>query len=160
MKRNVLSVMASFIIAGTLVGAQNAPAQDQAPAPQAPSAPASAPQAPAPAAAGPSQDNADDTTLKGCLIQGAGPSVFILENAKRASDGADAKGQSYVVAITAKPEQLQMILNSHVEITGTALPKAAVTASSDAKTGKEADLPKLTAKRINRLAATCPASGD
>ena len=46
MKRNVLSVMASFIIAGTLVGAQNAPAQDQAPAPQAPAAPASAPQAP------------------------------------------------------------------------------------------------------------------
>src|SRR4026208_2545949 len=49
------------------------------------------PRAPAPGAAGPSQASPDDTTLKGCLIQGSGPTTFILENAKLSSDAADVK---------------------------------------------------------------------
>src|SRR4026209_3020154 len=159
MKRNVLSVMASFIIAGTLVGAQNAPAQDQAPAPQAPASAASAPQAPAPGAAGPSQASPDDTTLKGCLIQGSGPTTFILENAKLSSDAADVKGKSYVVEISAQPDQIKSIINTHVQIVGTAA-KDSSASSADEKKRDEKDLPTLTAKRITRLAATCPASGD
>jgi hypothetical protein len=147
MKRTVLSVLASVIVAGTLVGAQNAPAQDQPPAP--PQAPAA--QAPAPAAASPSQD-ADDTTLKGCLIQGSGPTTFILDNATPATAAAGAKGQRYVVQISAQPDQIKAILNAHVQIVG-----SAEKASSDESKREEKDLPKLTAKRISRLAATCPA---
>ena len=156
MKRNVLSVMASLLIAGTLVAAQDAPAQDQAPPPPAP---ASAPQAPAPGAAGPSQASPDDTTLKGCLIQGSGPTTFILENAKLSSDAADAKGKNYVVEISAQPDQIKSIINSHVQIVGTAA-KDSSASSADEKKRDEKDLPKLTAKRITRLAATCTASGD
>jgi hypothetical protein len=150
MKRHVLSVIASVIVAGTLVGAQNAPAQDQPPAPRpAPAPPAPAAQAPAPAAS-PSQDSPDDATLKGCLIQGSGPTTFVLENAKLATDAADAKGKSYVVEISAQPDQIKSILNSHVQIVGKA----------EKESGDDKDMPKLTAKRITRLAATCPASGD
>ena len=148
MKRNILSVIASVIIAGTLVGAQNAPSQDQPPAPQAPAAPAPSAQPPA-AAPSPSQDS-DDTTLKGCLIQGSSPTSFVLENAKLATDSADAKGKSYAVEISAQPDQIKSILNSHVQIVG-----KAEKASSDDK-----GMPKLTAKRVTRIAETCPASGD
>ena len=152
MKRNVFSVIASVIIAGTLVGAQNAPSQEPASAPQAPAA--AAPAAAAPAAS-PSQDSPDDSTLRGCLIQGSGPTSFVLENAKLSTDPADAKGKSYAVEISAEPDQIKSILNSHVQIVG----KAEKASSSDDKKDDK-DLPKLTAKRITRVAATCPASGD
>jgi hypothetical protein len=148
MKRNVFSVIASVIIAGTLVGAQNAPSQEPAPAPAA--APAPAP------AASPSQDSPDDTTLRGCLIQGSGPTSFVLENAKLSTDPAGTKGKSYAVEISAEPDQIKSILNSHVQIVG----KAEKESSSDDKKSDEKNMPKLTAKRISRLAATCPASGD
>jgi hypothetical protein len=151
MKRNVLSVMASVLIAGALVSAQNAPAQEQAPAP-APQAPASAPAA-APTPAAPAQD-ADDVTFKGCLIQGSTPTTFILENAK--SDAPDAKAHNFVVEIQAQPDQIKSIVNTHVQVTGT----ADKVESDDSKTRDEKDMPKLTAKRITRLAATCPATGD
>ena len=121
MKRTIFSVLASFIIAGTLVGAQDAPAQDRpASAPQAPAS-----QAPAPAAASQSQDSADDMTLKGCLIQGSSPTTFILDNATPATAAAGAKGQRYVVEISAQPDQIKSILNSHVQIVATADAKAA-----------------------------------
>lgn len=152
MMRNVLSVMASVLVAGTLVAAQNAPAQAPAPAP----APSPAPQAPAaaPAPAAPAQDG-DDQMFRGCLIQGSSPTTFILENAK-SSASADAKAQSYVVQIQAQPDQIKSILNAHVEVTGTA---DKVDASAEGKRD-EKDLPKLTAKRVTRLAETCPATGD
>jgi hypothetical protein len=154
MKRTVFSVLASLIVAGTLLGAQNAPAQDQpASAPQAPPA-----QAPAPGAARPSQDSADDTTLKGCLIQGSSPTTFILDNATPETAAAGAKGQRFVVEISAQPDQIKSILNSHVQIVGTADSKAAASAApSDDKKKDDDVLPKFTAKRITRIAATCPA---
>ena len=151
MKRNVFSVIASLIIAGTLVGAQDAPSQEPSRAPQAPAAPA----APAPAASQP-QDSSDDTTLKGCLIQGSGPTTFVLENATLSTDAAGTKGKSYVVEISAQPDQIKSILNTHVQIVGTA-EKASSASSDDDKKRDEKDMPKLTAKRISRLAATCPA---
>ena len=154
MKRNVLSVMASVLIAGALVSAQNAPAQEQAPTP-APQAPASAPAA-APAPAAPAQD-ADDVTFKGCLIQGSGPTTFILENAK--SDAPDAKAHDFVVQIQAQPDQIKSILNTQVQVTGTA-DKVEGDDAQKAQKRDEKDMPKLTAKRITRLAATCPATGD
>jgi hypothetical protein len=142
MKRNVLSVIASVIIAGTLVGAQDAPSQEPARAPQAPAAPA----APAPAASQ-SQDASDDSTLKGCFIQGSSPNSFVLENATLSTDAAGAKGKSYAVEISAPPDQIKSILNSHVQIVGKA----------EKESGDDKDMPKLTAKRITRLGATCPA---
>ena len=151
MKRNVVCVLASVILAGTLVGAQNSPSQDRPPAAPPAPAPAAAP-APAPAAA--PQDDADDTTLKGCLIQGSSPNSFVLENAKLSTDAADAKGKSYAVEIQAAPDQIKSIVNTHVQIVGKA--EKSDSASSDDKK----DMPKLTAKRISRIAATCPASGD
>jgi hypothetical protein len=172
MKRTVLSVMASVMMAGALVAAQSSPAPG-APTPSAPGqsapgqdptpAPTPAPgaQAPSPAAA-PDQKDSDDTTLKGCLVQGSAPNVYILENAKLATDSSSAKGERYVVEIGAKPEQIQQILNSQVEVSGKAEEKAAAAGAEkkDDKKADESSLPKLTAKRISRVAATCPAAGD
>jgi hypothetical protein len=163
MKRNVLSVMASVIIAGTLVGAQSSPSQDQPPAPQSPmpSAPAPAPApspAAAPAAPDASQDDADDMTLKGCLVQGSAPNQFVLENAKLATDAESAKGKSYAVEIQAPADQIKSIVNTHVQIVGKA--EKSDSASPDDKDSKDSNMPKLTAKRITRIAATCPSSGD
>ncbi len=191
MKRQLLSVIGSLVVAGALVGAQSSqPAAPQSPAPQpaAPQAPApqpAAPQAPAPEpaqpaqpsqpadmpaqpspspqpsqSAQPSQDSPDDTTLKGCLVQGSGPNVFILDNAKSSTASETAKGERYVLEIAATPEQLKPVINTHVEVSGTAK-KAEAAPSAAGQDAAESALPKLMAKRITRIAETCPAAtGD
>jgi len=179
MKRHLLSVIASLAIAGALVGAQGPQPAPQSPTPQpsAPEAPAPQPAQPAQPAqpspsaqpsqsAEPSRDDADadDTTLKGCLVQGSGPNVFILDNAKPSSAADTSKGERYVLEVSATPEQLKPVMNSHVEVSGTAK-KAEKADAAPSAAGQdatsEASLPKLTAKRITRIAETCPAaSGD
>ena len=178
MKRNVFAVFASLVLAGVLVAAQDPPASApapqaparEAPAPQAPApavpapeaptpAPAAAPapqapaQAPAPQAADQSSKDSDEKTLTGCLVQGSGPNVFIFENAKLATDAKNAKGERYVLEITAPPDQIKSVINTQVRIVGKAETKAA-SAPAGQKLG-EADLPKLTATRITRVSDRC-----
>src|ERR1043165_3718350 len=72
MTRNLFAAFASFVVAGTLVAAQDAPAQSPAsrePSPQAAQQPAD-------------KSSASEMTVTGCLVQGSGPTPFILENAK------------------------------------------------------------------------------
>jgi hypothetical protein len=96
-------------------------------------------------------------TFTGCFVQGSGPNVFILENAK-IKDAKDAKGQSYVLEISAPADKIQSILNHSVTIVGTAAPAAAAPAPGDSKQKRnESDLPKLTAKRITPTSQTCSA---
>jgi hypothetical protein len=101
-------------------------------------------------------------TLTGCLVQGSGPSTFILENAKLSTEPKNAKGQSYVLAINAPPDKIKSVLNHSVTIVGTADAKAASAAPDAAPSSQkrsESDLPKLTAKRITPNSETCSA-GD
>jgi hypothetical protein len=92
--------------------------------------------------------------------------VFILDNAKPSSAGETAKGERYVLEISATPEQLKPVINAHVEVSGTAKAKADAAAAAPApapegQNAAESALPKLTAKRITRIAETCPAAtGD
>jgi hypothetical protein len=183
MKRHLLSLIASLAIAGALVGAQGPQPAPQSPAPQPsapeapapqpaqpaqPSQPADRPAPPSPSAqpsqaAEPNRDDADDTTLKGCLVQGSGPNVFILDNAKPSSAADTSKGERYILEISATPEQLKPVMNSHVEVNGTAkkAEKADAAPAAAGQDASEAALPKLTAKRITRIAETCPAAtGD
>ena len=179
MKRQLLSVIGSLVVAGALVGAQSSqpaapqspapePAAPQAPAPEPaqpaqPSQPADMPAQPSPSpsqSAQPSQDSPDDTTLKGCLVQGSGPNVFILDNAKSSTASETAKGERFVLEIAATPEQLKPVINTHVEVSGTAK-KADAAPSAAGQDAAESALPKLMAKRITRIAETCPAAtGD
>ena len=162
MKRNLFSVLASVVFAGAMVAAQDSPSPDS------PRPPASAPSAPqAPQAASPVQDaskDADDVTVTGCLVQGSGPTVFILENAKTSTDAKDAKGKRYVLEISAPADKIQTVVNHQVAIVGTAAATvsaapagASASAASDSKKDGESDLPKFTAKRISPQSQTCSA---
>jgi hypothetical protein len=193
MKRNVFGVFASIVLAGTLVAAQGQQVPEPgsspvppptSPAPAVPQPPTAAPPQ-APAAAEPSRDSDDDTTLTGCLIQGSGPTVYILDNAKVSADAssgssaagapgasasADTKGQRYLLEISAPPDKIQPVLNSQVRIVGVAEKKdasssassssSAASASGSEQNADEKDLPKLTAKSITRVSESCPAAGD
>ena len=175
MKRNIFSVLASVVFAGALVAAQDSPSPspDPAPAPRE-SAPAAAPAAPAasqaPQAAQPAPAPAQDAkevsevTVTGCLVQGSGPTVFILENAKMSTDPKDAKGKRYVLEISAPADKIKTVVNHQVTIVGapaatvaTAPPGASAEAASEAKKASESDLPKFTAKRISPQSQTCSA---
>jgi hypothetical protein len=189
MKRHLFSVFASLVLAGTLAGAQSSPSAPQGPAPEPgqPAMPPSQPAQPSPGRPGPQAPSPDepaqpaqpaqppapaqsaqpadegDTTLKGCLVQGSGPDVFILDNATPSTAASGAKGERYLLEISATPEQLKPVMNAHVEVSGTAeKAEAKADAAPAAASGQdEKSLPKLTAKRITRIAATCPAaSGD
>jgi hypothetical protein len=157
MKRTVFGLFAGLVVAGTLVAAQDPqPSSPERPAPQAP-----APSAPAPAAQ-PADNpaNPDESTLTGCLVQGSGPTVFILDNAKLAADAPNAKGQRYVVEISAPADKIKTVVNNQVRIVGEVEKKDAP-ASPSAAAGRDAekDLPKLTAKSITKVGDTC-AAGD
>ena len=153
MSRNLFAVVGSLVLAGTFAAAQDSPSP--APAPPAPAPPAAAqPQEP--------QGSADEKTFTGCLLQGSGPNIFILDNAKLSTEAKTAKGQSYVLEITAPPDKIKSVLNHSVTIVGIADAKVSSPAPVDAASGQkrnESDLPKLTAKRISPTSETCSA-GD
>jgi hypothetical protein len=189
MKANLFAIFGSLVLAGVFVAAQDAPspapasrepAPQSAPAPAPPAAPAPAP-APAPAQQPPAADapvaaaaaapaaaapasapkpQEEETTLTGCLVQGSGPTVFILENAKLASAAKNAKGQSYVLEISAPPDKIKTVVNHSVTIVGTAEAKAVSEMPSAGSKRSESDLPKLAAKRISPTSQTCSSMGD
>jgi pyruvate dehydrogenase E2 component (dihydrolipoamide acetyltransferase) len=168
MKRAALSLMLSFAVAGSLYAAQAQSPQSQpaapAAAPAAPAAQAPAPQAPSPSAPA-GQDRpaaaaaAADITLTGCLIQGSGPTVFVLEDAKASTAAAGDKGKSYVVVVTGNAD-LKPHLNHQVRIVGAEAAAGAAAApggQAEARASDEAGFPRLTARTVTMVANTCPA---
>jgi hypothetical protein len=152
MKRAALSLMLSFAVAGSLYASQAPSQQPSSPAPAAP-APAASAQA--------SQDKAVDITLTGCLIQGSSPTVWILENAKMSTASATDKGKSYVVVVSGAAD-LKPHLNHQVRIVGAENAAVKVTptpggAQVEVKATDEAGFPRLNARTVTMVAATCPA---
>jgi hypothetical protein len=114
-----------------------------------------------------SQSDADSVTLTGCLVQGSGPNVFVLENAKTSTAAASDKGKSYVLAVAPGTTGVDFKgqLNRQVRIMGSADKMAA--AASGAASGASAsaairidekDMPKLSARTIARVGDTCPSA--
>jgi hypothetical protein len=174
MMDKILSVFAALAIAGTMVAAQDAnPARPQPqPTPQPVPQPSASP-----------AETERDQVLTGCLIQGSGPTVFLLENAKmsaeitpamsspaspsqpgqsqsdRSSQSAASGGRTYIVTAASTPAvDLRGQLNHQVTITGVAETKSMPTAAAGAKVD-EKQLPKLTAKSIVKVADTCASAG-
>ena len=86
MKRTFLGLLVSVAMTGTMVAAQDA----QVPSPgqsQANPASQSRPTPRDPAIA-PSSTSATETTITGCLVQGSGPTVFLLKDAKTTAAAA------------------------------------------------------------------------
>ena len=134
MKRLVLSLVGSLAVATVLVAAQD-------PKPQTPAQPAS-----------------QDVTLTGCLTQGSGPTVFILDNAKQNARDQNEKGKTYLLVASAEDLSFKNHVNHEVMVTGAADAKAAMPPAAGGKM-TEKDLPKLTAKSITPVADTCTAPG-
>jgi hypothetical protein len=185
MNRIVVSSFASFIMASALVGAQAT-----TPPPTTPAIPGSStrtdpavPQDPGTAAVVISDQNKDkETMLTGCLVQGSGPTVFLLENAKTASQGSSETGKTYIVAKAATADEVDLSknLNHKVSISGSAedltvisVPSAVtVQTDKDPVTGDakvtvgtqggvnktdEKMLPKLSARTLISIGDTCTA---
>jgi hypothetical protein len=164
MKRNVFGLVASLTLAGTLVIAQEA--QQPASRPQ-PSAEQQSPAAPASAAsaAASAQQKSPDVTLTGCLVQGSGPTVFILENARAATDPATSKGPSYVLQVAAGSSvDFKTHLNNQVRIVAPGPAAASTTPSSSPSQASQAPardekaMARLSARTITKVADSCPTS--
>jgi hypothetical protein len=95
--------------------------------------------------------------LTGCLTQGSGPTVFILENA-RVGDDMNATPASYLVVVENSSVNLSDQLNHEVRITGTREKKAQPAASAGQKPA-EKDIPRLTAKSLTSVSDRCTTAG-
>lgn len=147
MMRHLTAFAGSLIMATAFVAAQG----DQKP-PQPPQAPA-APQTPA----APARQMPPEVSLTGCLTQGTGPTVFILDNAKLSSAEKTEKGQTYVLASGPENLNFKTHLNHEVTITGVAESKVSAAPTPGQKVD-EKDLPKLTAKSVTMIADRCTTS--
>ena len=175
MKNKVFSVFAAIAFAGTMVAAQDPqPRPTPTPSPASPSQP----QSPSTQSSISSASETKDQSLTGCLVQGSGPTVFLLENAKIAADisstrSASPSGQStassvgvtgktYVVSAIASSVDLKSQLNHQVTITGTgdaATASASAPAPAQNARMSEKDMPKFSAKTVTKIADTCSNAG-
>jgi hypothetical protein len=114
MKRALFGLVIGLAAAGAMIAAQTPadPARD----PGASVAPSSS-QSPSSSQAR-SSDQDKDSTLTGCLIQGSGPTVFILDNARMSGQPTTEKGKRYVLAAAASSVDFRSQLNHEVMITG------------------------------------------
>jgi len=170
MKDKLFSLFAAIAMAGTMAAAQDRQAPTTSPYPASPSLPQSS------STTSPTTQT-EDESLTGCLVQGSGPSVFLLENAKitaevramkpstatdqpgsAASSRSDAK--TYVVTVSAVSVDLKGQINHQVTITGTGEP-AVVSAPASPPSARmnEKDLPKFTARTVTKIADTCSNAG-
>ncbi|MEO7190603.1 MAG: hypothetical protein ABI051_06070 [Vicinamibacterales bacterium] len=179
MKRFVISSFASAVMATALVAAQASTPPPTSPAVEA-TVTTSGGQATASVAV--KDANKDTSSLTGCLVQGSGPSVFLLENARMASQASSEAGKTYIVSKAAAADvDFMKNLNHKVTISGAAeevkviaMPstvtvqtskeegKASVGVSAQSGVNKtdEKVMPKLSAKSIVSIGDTCTAPAN
>jgi len=180
MKQTILGVLMSVAMSGAIVAAQDGRVPSPGASPSQPPAPSQpAPRDPAPAA--PSASSASESTITGCLVQGSGPTVFLLQDAKVSAaapaagasaqaSGADASarasmdhGMTYRLESEsgAKGVDFKTYLNRQVSITGKLDAKASTIAMPQDRSQKidEKTLGKVTATSLTKLADTCSAIG-
>lgn len=102
------------------------------------------------------QQKTPDVTLQGCVSQGSGPTVFILNNARVRPDDKNEKSKSYVIVAGAEDLALVKHVNHEVTITGSAEAKVAPV-PPPGQTVAEKDLPRLTAKTVTMVSDRCTA---
>jgi hypothetical protein len=140
MKRNLTALAAAFVVTSTLVVAQQARTQPPPPPPvQTPAA-------------------AQDITITGCLAQGSGPTVFILEDAKLNPQDRNEQAKTYVVVTDLKEIDFTRHVNHSVSVKGVAETKAVPMPPAGRKVA-EKDLPRFTVKTLTMVADTCTSAG-
>jgi hypothetical protein len=97
------------------------------------------------------QQKTRDVSLTGCLVQGSGPSVFVLENAKADPADTNEEGRSYLLTTSTESISFREHLNNEVRIDGSAETRM----PPPGQTVKESDLPKLDATSLMHVSTTC-----
>src|SRR5215471_20579 len=133
MKRFAMGLLASLVVATTVIAAQ-----EQAKPPADQTKPA-------------------DVTITGCVTQGSSPTTFILDNARMNPRDQNEKAKSFLLVASTEDLGLAKHLNHQVSVTGSAETKMAPPAPAGQKPA-EKDLPKLTAKAVTMVADTCTPS--
>ena len=131
MKRTLILLVASLSVAVALVSAQAQAPQDKT-------------------------QKGTDVTLTGCLIQGSGSTVFLLDNARMNPQDKDEKGQRYKISGSVQTSELSKNVNHEVAVTGVAESKPA---PATGQMVQEKDLPKIEAKSLAAVADTCSPTG-
>jgi len=91
-------------------------------------------------------------TVTGCLVQGSGPNVFVIKDAKKDAKSTSEKGVSYVVVASGENTNLRTHLNHQVTVSGESDGRVA---PSSTERSTESELPKLTAKNVTMISSTC-----
>jgi hypothetical protein len=134
MKRQVIGVLTSVLAASALMAAQT-----------------NAPQTTKPTTV------ASEVTVTGCLTQGSGPAVFILENARQRPEDKTEKAQSYVVVAATEDMPFTANLNHEVSVTGSADAITMAPPPAGQKTA-EKDMARFSAKTVTLVADRCTAA--
>jgi len=165
MKRQLIAFSGSLVMAAAVLAAQGTPAQTPAVPPDQPqqSVPETKEQQPAPDVK-PQQPPSDmkpqqppEIALTGCLIQGTGPTVFILDNAKASASDPAERAQAFVLAAGTEDLSFKAHLNHEVTVTGTTAAIKAMPPAGEKPAAKvdEKDLPRLTAKSVTMISDRC-----
>jgi hypothetical protein len=93
-----------------------------------------------------------DVTVRGCVLQGSGPTVFIVDNARKDPKSTTEKGVRYVLVPGTEDLMLRAHVNHLVEMTGQIAAKPAPRAGQPVT---EKDLSTLTVKSLTMVADTC-----
>lgn len=93
-----------------------------------------------------------DVTLRGCVLQGSAPAVFVLDNAKKDPKSTTEKGVRYLLIAGTEDLMLRAHVNHLVEMIGQVVAKPAPRAGQPVT---EKDLSTFTAKSLTMVADTC-----
>jgi hypothetical protein len=146
MKRQFIAFAGSLAMAAAVVAAQGTTKQP-------PPVSFDQPQRPAPEA--PRQ--IADVVLTGCLIQGASPAVFLLDNAKLSKNDPAEHAQTYVLKSDAEDVNFKNHLNHEVTITGSTMGVKEAQPPTGGKV-EEKDLPTLAARSLTMVSDRCPSA--
>ena len=135
MKTLVTALAVCFVVAGVSAQTQQQQQQQQAPPAQEAQKPAEV-----------------EITLTGCVIQGSGPTVFIIENARKDPKSTTEPAVKFIVVPATEDLNLRGHLNHSVTIVGVSDGKPVVLMT---KKVEEKDLPRISVKSVTMVADTC-----
>ena len=94
-----------------------------------------------------------EVVLTGCVVQGASPTAFVFDNAKK-DPSAPEKGERYLLTSTVETIDLRTHINHAVRITGEVDLRISAMPSRDAT--DERTLPRLIVKSVTMVSDKCP----
>ena len=102
-----------------------------------------------------------DLTLTGCVVQGSGPAVFLLDNAKQDPKDAAEKSVKYYLSPAAPDINLRAHLKHMVRVTAeqdlkvSAMPVLDPPSPNAPRPGEERTLPRLIVKTVTMVSEKC-----